>query len=87
MDEIALALVCTRGRVAEQLRFARALATRLPATRDLLAAGLIDGYQAWLIYDSISRLVDPANVPGVEAAILTEAPGLTGRCYAGDWPD
>ena len=78
VDEIALALVCTRGRVAEQLRFARALATRLPATRDLLAAGLIDGYQAWLIYDSISRLVDPANVPGVEAAILTEAPGLTG---------
>jgi len=48
--------------VAEQLRFARALATRLPATRDLLAAGLIDGHPAWLIWDSISRLVDPANV-------------------------
>jgi hypothetical protein len=78
VDEIALALVSTRGRVAEQLRFARALATRLPATRDLLAEGLIDGYQAWLIWDSISRLVDPANVPVVEAAILGEAPALTG---------
>ncbi len=78
VDEIALALVTTRARVAEQLRFAAELSTRLRATRDLLAAGRIDGYQAWLIYDSSCRLVDPANVPAVEAAILPQAPEMTG---------
>jgi hypothetical protein len=44
----------------------------------LLAAGRIDGYQAWVIHDMISRLVGDEHVAAVEADILERAPELTG---------
>jgi hypothetical protein len=54
------------------------LGGELSATGALLTAGVIDAYQAWVIFDMISNLVDPANVTAVEAKILHRAPELTG---------
>ena len=78
VDELALALVSTRHRVRQQLQLAQALGGGLAATGALLAAGRIDGYQAWVIHDMISRLCGDQHVAAVEAAILDRAPGLTG---------
>ena len=78
VDELALALVSTRHRVRQQLGLAEALGNELSATGELLGTGRIDGYQAWVIHDMISRLVGDEHIAEVEAAILARAPGLTG---------
>jgi hypothetical protein len=78
VDELALAFVSTRHRVRQQLHLAAALNTELSATGGLLAAGRIDGYQAWVIHDMISRLVGDEHVAAVEADIVERAPELTG---------
>ena len=78
VDELALALVCTRHRVRQQLDLAHALGRELADTGAALAAGRIDSYQAGVIHDMISLLVEPDHVADVEAKILTRAPQLTG---------
>jgi hypothetical protein len=78
VDELALALVTTRHRVREQLGLAAALGNELSATGGLLSSGVIDGYQAWVIHDMISNLVEPDHIQAVETDILKRAPQLTG---------
>jgi Domain of unknown function (DUF222) len=78
VDELALAIVSTRHRVRQQLGLAQALGGELSATGKMLSAGVIDSYQAWVIYDMLSWLVEPEHVTQVEADILDRAPYLTG---------
>jgi hypothetical protein len=67
VDELALALVSTRHRVRQQLDLAAALGGELSATGALLAAGVIDAYQAWVIFDM--------NRPGFSGGSVLTFPG------------
>jgi hypothetical protein len=80
-EEIAVVLTLTRRSADGLLGLARNL-SRLPMTKALLAAGIIDRPRAAVIAERLALLSD-AHAAAVEQAVLPRAPGMTtGRLAA-----
>ncbi len=75
-EEVAAALHLSGVTAHRRLQVARALAHRLPGTREALAAGRVDSRKATAIAEATEPL-DPATAAGVEAAVLPEAGAQT----------
>jgi len=74
-DELGMELVTSPGAARTRMDLATHLATRLPATRAGLAAGLIDGYRARLIWHYTQILAD-ADAATADAILADAAPTL-----------
>jgi Domain of unknown function (DUF222) len=74
-DELGMELVTSPGAARNRMDLATHLATRLPATRAALAAGVIDGYRAHLIWRYTQILTD-ADAATADAILAAAAPAL-----------
>ncbi len=75
-EEVAAALHLSGVTAHRRLQVARALAHRLPGTREALAAGRVDSRKATAIAEATEPL-DPATAAGVESLVLPEAGAQT----------
>ena len=76
-EELGYALAGHRGRAADLLTLAAALAGRLPGTRAALRDGIIRLDKAWIIA-AATALLDPGEARAAEAMVLGRA-GLSWR--------
>jgi Domain of unknown function (DUF222) len=74
-DELGMELVTSPGAARDRMDLATDLATRLPATRAGLAAGVIDGYRAHLIW-RYTRILADADAATADAILAAAAPAL-----------
>jgi hypothetical protein len=73
--ELGFELVTSQNAASDTMGLAAGLETRLPRTRDALAAGLIDGYRARLIWRPTRHLSD-AHAARADEILAPLAPGL-----------
>jgi hypothetical protein len=73
--ELGFELVTSQNAACDTMGLAAGLETRLPRTRDALAAGLIDGYRARLIWRPTRHLSD-AHAAAADEILAPLAPGL-----------
>jgi hypothetical protein len=81
-DELAQIMNCSRTATTVLTEHAVALLTDLTATWEKLAAGELDWPRARALAAELgaaARVLDPAVITAVEAAVLPEAPGLSVR--------